>query len=84
MTVGLIGTSRESVGVKVSSYSALKLASVERERKNKGAPFVTRWRSARVVDRELDAEFLLRTCPDIDSLYLDWQQERTRVSHKHS
>lgn len=62
-----------AAGEKVLTYSILRLAIIESARS--GEDFQCGLRKIKVVDRTLKPKYLLQTCPNLQSLYIDWQEE---------
>ena len=65
-----------SLGGKVFTYSALKLAILGLpDNTNRDTDFKCGLKSVKIVDRELKPKYLLHSCPDLTGLYVDWQEE---------
>ena len=77
---GLVDTDKNCpVGAKIMTYSALKLAMTNHTfRAGEKEPFVCNLQDVKVVDRCLNPDYLLQTCPNLTKLHLDWQHELTQ------
>ena len=68
---------QELIGTKVLTYSAIKLALTRSvfQAKSGGPSFECGLKELKVVDRQLKPQYVLETCPDLQKLYMDWQEE---------
>ena len=63
------------------TYSALKLAltrSVFHSKSNQQT-FQCAFKELKVVDRRLNPQYILETCPELVNLYIDWQEELSEL-----
>jgi len=69
-----------AVGAKIMTYSALKLAIINSDLKlRKKESFLSAFTELKVVDRALNPDYVLQTCPNLKKLIIDWQEELSQA-----
>ena len=69
-----------AVGAKIMTYSALKLVIVNSDLKfRKKESFLSAFTELKVVDRALNPDYVLQTCPNLKKLIIDWQEELSQA-----
>ena len=69
-----------ALGAKIMTYSALKLAIINSDLKfRKKESFLSAFTELKVVDRALNPDYVLQTCPNLKKLIIDWQEELSQA-----
>ena len=69
-----------ALGAKIMTYSALKLAIINSDLKfQKKESFLSAFTELKVVDRALNPDYVLQTCPNLKKLIIDWQEELSQA-----
>ena len=67
-------------GAKIMTYSALKLAIVNSDIKfRRKDSYLSAFTELKVVDRALNPDYVLQTCPNLKKLIIDWQEELSQA-----